>query len=195
MGRKLAAASALAVVGVWAMLPAVAEAAAAKPHLSFAPQAGDSADYGQVFVGDDSKSQTFILTNDGGRATSRLTVSLNGSSAFSKTADTCSGRGLKPSVSCSVTVKYAPVAAGHDSTSVLAVNLAQYNMCKFDHQAVTGTPLAVGASCFVTVSLMGGCGEVVLQNQMAYEYFTDAAQTTRTFAVATANGFLPPCLP
>ena len=123
MGRRLAVVTVLAVVGVWLMVPGVAAAALAKPHISFAPQAGDSANYGGVFVGDDSKSQTFILTNDGGRATSRLTVSLNGSSAYTKTADTCSGKGLKPGLSCSVTVKFAPTTPGTATTSLVAVNL------------------------------------------------------------------------
>ena len=58
MGRRLAVVTVLAVVGVWLMVPGVAAAALAKPHISFAPQAGDSANYGGVFVGDDSDPQT-----------------------------------------------------------------------------------------------------------------------------------------
>jgi hypothetical protein len=113
----------LSVVGmVMLVVVPIAGAARAKPHIAFVAQSGDSADYGEVVVGD-SKSQTFILTNDGGRATSRLTASLSDSSTFTKTADTCSGKGLKPGVSCTVTVEYAPTVAQKDASSILAVNL------------------------------------------------------------------------
>jgi alpha-tubulin suppressor-like RCC1 family protein len=57
-----------------------------------------------------SVSQTFTLTNSGGRATAVLTIALAGA-GFTKTADSCRGTSLGPRKSCSVTVRYSPTGA------------------------------------------------------------------------------------
>ena len=53
--------------------------------LKFQPAAED---FGQVSVGQ-SRTQTFTVTDTGGRASSALTVSRSGSTAFAVTSDTC----------------------------------------------------------------------------------------------------------
>jgi hypothetical protein len=76
-------------------------------------------DYGTIDAGT-TASKTFVLTNSGGKATRSLRVTLTGSSAFSKTADTCTGRSLGPSRQCSVTVQYAPTTTGQSDSATLA---------------------------------------------------------------------------
>ena len=53
-------------------------------------------------------SHTFTLTNPDAKTTGPITIALTGSSAFSKTADTCTGTKLAPNDTCTVTVNYAP---------------------------------------------------------------------------------------
>lgn len=71
----------------------------AAPSLAFTP---GSQDYGTVASG----THSFVLKNTGGSATGALNVSLSGSAAFTKTADTCTAVSLGPNKSCSVTVQY-----------------------------------------------------------------------------------------
>jgi hypothetical protein len=65
-------------------------------------------------------SQTFTLTNSGGKGTGRLTLALSGSAAFSITAETCTSLG--PRKSCTVTVTYAPAAGASDSATLSATS-------------------------------------------------------------------------
>jgi hypothetical protein len=51
-----------------------------------------------------------------------LTVALSESSAFTKTADGCAATSLGPGKSCSVTVQYAPSAAGASDSATLAAS-------------------------------------------------------------------------
>jgi hypothetical protein len=69
-------------------------------------------------------SQTFVLKNTGGSATGALAVGFGAgsSSAFSKTADTCTAMSLGPKKQCSVTVQYAPTTAGSTDNGTLTVS-------------------------------------------------------------------------
>lgn len=113
---------ALSVIGV-IMLAATPTVAAkpGKPHVTVAPQPGDSADFGQVVIGD-TKTQTFIVTSDGTRKTPHLVVRLHDSSAFEITADECRKEKLPQGESCLVTVTYAPTTAQDDASSLVVTS-------------------------------------------------------------------------
>ena len=113
--RACAALFAVGLVGLVSLIPSAAQAAGA-PEIAFDPQ---SYDYGTIDSGT-TASKTYTLTNSGGTATRALTVSLPDPSAFSKTADTCTGTSLGPNKSCSVTVQYAPASAGASDSATLA---------------------------------------------------------------------------
>ena len=68
-------------------------------------------DFGQVGT-DESATQTFTLTNQGGEATGALTAAVTGAPGFTVTAGTCAGVSMAPGASCTVTVRFAPVSAG-----------------------------------------------------------------------------------
>jgi hypothetical protein len=110
----------LCVVGVmWIgggvmAVPAAASVRGA-PSIAFTPA---SLDYGTLSVGQ-TASQTFVLKNSGGSATGALTVSLSGSVAFTKRADSCTATSLGPNKMCSVTVTYAPTTTGTSDSATL----------------------------------------------------------------------------
>jgi hypothetical protein len=52
-----------------------------------------------------------------------VSVTLTGSTAFSKTADTCTGASLPPGRSCRISVGYVPTAAGTSDTAVLTADM------------------------------------------------------------------------
>jgi hypothetical protein len=112
--RAPAALIAAGVIGLALLVPTAGQAAG-PPAIAFNPS---SYFYGFFDVGE-TASKTFTLTNSGGSATGALTVSLTGSSAFSKTADTCTARSLGPNKSCSVTVQYAPTIGGTSDSATL----------------------------------------------------------------------------
>jgi len=84
------------------------------PSLVFIPGAKD---FGTIDK-NTTTSQTFVLTNGGGTS-GAVSVSLSGSSAFSTTADTCTGANLNSKKQCSVTVQYAPTADGSSDSGTL----------------------------------------------------------------------------
>jgi hypothetical protein len=96
---------ALTVAAIVLLAPA---GQAATPALSWMPSTNGAYDYGAVNVGQ-TLSQTFTLTNSGSAA--RLTITLSGSSTFTKTLDSCTGTTLGPKKSCTVTVQYAPTSS------------------------------------------------------------------------------------
>ena len=79
-----------------------------------------SHDYGTIDAGA-TASQTFVVKNNGRLPTSKLKVSLAGSSAFSKTSDTCAGKFLWPRKQCSITIEYAPTGADSTDSGSLKV--------------------------------------------------------------------------
>ena len=107
----------LLVAALALLAPAVGQAASG-PAIAFNPSSND---YGTIDANTTS-SQTFTLRNSGGKATSALKVTLTGSSAFSVTADGCTGTSLGPRKICSVTVQYEPTAAGSTDSATLAAS-------------------------------------------------------------------------
>ena len=128
-----------------------------------------SFDYGTVDAGT-VVSHTYVLTNSGSAATGALTVTLSGSSAFAKTADTCTDVSLGPRKSCSVTVQYAPTVEGTTSSATL--------------RAASKKPLAVASA-----SLTGASTPPKSKSQLDCESYggTFAAGTGST--VWTCNGW------
>jgi hypothetical protein len=102
------------VFTVLALLAPAATWAAGAPVLAFNTSAYD---FGTL-TPNTTASQTFTLTNSGGKGTGRLTLALSGSGAFSITAETCTSLG--PRKSCTVTVTYAPTAAGASDSATLS---------------------------------------------------------------------------
>ena len=80
----------------------------ALPTAGLAPAGAQ--DLGSVTVGN-SSARTFTVSSSGTAALHAGTVALTGA-GFAKTADTCSGRIVANGSSCSVTVAFAPGAAG-----------------------------------------------------------------------------------
>jgi hypothetical protein len=76
-------------------------------------------DFGSVPVGQ-TPSQTFTLSNTGGRSSGTIMVTLAGSTAFSISADGCNGKALGLKKSCSVTVQYAPINTNGDTGTLTA---------------------------------------------------------------------------
>lgn len=107
----------LLVAALALLAPAVGQAASG-PAIAFNPSSND---YGTIDA-NTTASQTFTLRNSGGKATSALKVTLTGSSAFSVTADSCTGTSLGPKKSCSVTVQYAPTAIGATDSATLTAS-------------------------------------------------------------------------
>src|SRR5215471_12884625 len=116
LARILVAAGAAATLG---MVVAAAGEAGGPPSLAWSPSTGGSFDYGMVDVGHDS-SQTLTLTNSGGSASSKLTISLSGSASFAITANDC--KSLGPGKSCTITVSYAPTASAGPETATLSAD-------------------------------------------------------------------------
>jgi hypothetical protein len=85
------------------------------PAIAFTPS---SVDFGGAGFAD----QTFTLKNTGGSATGALTVSLSGSSMYTKTSDTCSAVSLGPNKSCSVSVHYDANGYGTFTATLSAVS-------------------------------------------------------------------------
>jgi len=107
----------LLVAALALLAPAVGQAASG-PAIAFNPSSND---YGTIDA-NTTASQTFVLRNSGGKATSALQVTLTGSSAFSVTSDGCTGRSLGPRKSCSVTVQYKPTAVGSADSATLTAS-------------------------------------------------------------------------
>lgn len=102
-----------AVLGL--LIPAAAASARSPPVLGWSPA---TYNYGTVPPGS-ATPQTFTLKNSGGSAIAALTVTVIGSAAFTKTADTCTGTSLGPGKSCTVKVTYSPAAPGQADQATL----------------------------------------------------------------------------
>ena len=90
------------------------------PSIAFTP---GSNDFGTIDM-NTTTSQTFVLNNTGVSPARSLVVGFGAgsSSAFSKTADTCTATSLGSKKQCSVTVQYAPTTAGSTDTATLTVS-------------------------------------------------------------------------
>jgi hypothetical protein len=145
--------------------------------IKFTPQTAPGAfDYGAVDgVGGKTKTQVFTLRNSGGRATSALKITLTGSAAFTKTADTCAKHSLRLKKTCKVTVVYAPTSNGQTDTATLT---ATGKRC--------GRILATTTS--ITLTGSGGVRNVsVVPDPYDFGTLPPGQSATKTFT-ATNNG-------
>ena len=121
--KQLLVLGVLVAVVVLLLLPATGQASGV-PKLAWSPTTtltpSATYDYGTQTVASQTP-QTFTLTNSGGVATAALRVTLTGS-AFTKTADNCTGVSLGPKKSCTVTVQYTPSGADADDTGSLTAS-------------------------------------------------------------------------
>ena len=166
--RERAFPAALSAIGFvfLALLVPTALGGSAAPPLAFTPS---SYDYGTIDIDFGTPaSQTFVLSNTGGSATGTLSVSLSGSSAFSKTADTCTAVSLGPRKSCSVTVQYAPTGYGSSDT---------------------GTLTASGEKAVATASLSGASGRPNI-SRLHCEFFGGTYTTGTGTTLWTCNGWV-----
>jgi outer membrane protein assembly factor BamB len=117
-GRAVLFALGLALV---ALVTSAAGQASGPPSLAWFVSGTQASayDYGTVAIGA-KPSQTFTLKNSGGSATSALTIALTGSSAFTKTSDSCMATSLGPNKTCTVIVRYAPSTGNGDSATLTA---------------------------------------------------------------------------
>lgn len=157
---------ALAVGLLAAVLLVPTALAGGAASIAFSPS---SYDYGTVDAGT-IVSHTYVLTNAGSGATGALAVTLSGSSAFAKTADTCTDASLGPKKSCSVTVQYAPTAEGATSSATL--------------RAASKKPIAVA-----TVSLTGASTPPKTQSQLDCESYGGTFAPGTGSTVWTCNGW------
>lgn len=112
----IARAAAAAVAAAAIAVPAAAAAASGGPVLASSPATHN---YGALAAGQ-TTATTFTLANTGGSASAALTITLPGSAAFTKTADTCTGTSLGPGKTCTVTITYtAPAVPGQAGTATL----------------------------------------------------------------------------
>jgi hypothetical protein len=103
----------VAVVVVWVPTGS----AAGPPSLVVTPS---SKDFGTIDA-NTTAAQRFQVRNNGGSSTSELAVSITGSSAFTVTANSCTGKALGKNKTCSVTVQYAPTSAGSTDNGSVTV--------------------------------------------------------------------------
>jgi hypothetical protein len=87
------------------------------PNISVTPT---SSIFGNVNIGSSSSPQTFTVSNTGSANLVIGTTSITGTDAsqFSKQNDSCSGKTLTPSSSCSVNTVFSPASTGSKSVSL-----------------------------------------------------------------------------
>ena len=135
--RAICATAATAAV---LLVPAAGQAGGPVAPL-WSPSTGGAFDYGTLDVGT-TASQTFTLTSPKGKF-SGLKITLSGSAAFTKTADSCSGTNLEAKKApCSVTVQYAATAVGQSDTATLTASSKK----PFASASVTLTGKSVAAT-------------------------------------------------
>jgi len=121
--RKVSSITVALVIGsllVFSALTSGAQAAKV-PVLGWSPSTNGSFDFGTLDASlGQTGSHTFTLTNSDGKSSGLVTVTLTGSSTFSKTADTCTGKRLAPKKSCTVTTRYAPTNNGSNAATLTA---------------------------------------------------------------------------
>jgi hypothetical protein len=125
----------------------------APPSLVWSPTTSSGIyNFGTLEAGE-TKSETFKLTNAGGKASGALTITLPGSAALSITSNECTGRSLGPKKSCSVSVRYTPTSSGEsDSASLTATGVHAKASIKLEGKTEGSPKLAwSGTSGYGTV--------------------------------------------
>src|SRR5215472_2081003 len=157
---------AMAMVGMGGAV--TASAAATPAALTWSPTNSlGTYDYGTLTTGA-TKSVTFTLTNAGGKATGRLSITLSGPSAFTITQNGCTGS-LGPNKSCTVPVVYAPQSSGQSESATL-----------------TATRTATSASLTLTLSPGTFIGTTNGTNDYSYSYHS-TIHATQTFTVTNSG--------
>ncbi len=126
MRRRPAAflfAATLLVVGVWAACGGSGGGGGGGGGTTTAPGVGlspTSLTFSAQSVGTTSTAQSVTLTNSGNANLTISTVTIGGTNAgdFSKTADTCTNATVAASATCSMSVTFAPTAAGSRTASI-----------------------------------------------------------------------------
>ena len=113
---------AVAAAAAMLLVVPVVGLAGGPPSIDWSPSASGGFDYGAIVVGHNA-SQTFTLANSGGSASARLTVTISGSSSFTVTEDNCTDASIGPRKWCTVTVEYAPTAAGAETATLHATGV------------------------------------------------------------------------
>lgn len=171
-----------AAVATLLVAPAAAHADR-PPALAWSPTTISGAYHFGTLEAGTTDSVSFTLTNSGGSATGRLTVTLSGSSAFTTVADSCSGRSLGPRKSCTVTVQYAPAAAGQSDIATLTASGKK--------AAAHASLVLTGASGLLggvtpTLTLEPGTYVMGTANPRVYTYdFGAVAQGVQLFTVSS----------
>src|SRR5262245_47308574 len=113
-GAAVATSAAVVLLG----LTAGVASAGGTTVLSWSPTTSPGTyNFGTVNAGQ-KVSQAFTLTNSG-KVSGTLTVTLAGSSAFTRTADTCTGISLGTRKSCRVTLQFGPTTPGQTDSATL----------------------------------------------------------------------------
>jgi Cep192 domain 4 len=167
--------AALTMVGLVALalvlVPVPTAMGGGAPSIAFNPS---SWDFGTIAPGS-TASKTFVLTNNGGSATGALQVTLSGSSAFSKTVDTCTAVSLGPRKQCSVTVQYRPTTLGSTDSGTLSVSSKKPPASA--SAALTGksTPVSLKVHVAKSASPADVCGQANSNVFYSYTVSNDAA--------------------
>ena len=119
--RALAGIAVIGLVSVGVLAPTAQ--AAGSPFISFSPLLWN---FGATPAGA-TATKTFTLKNSGKAASGALSIARTGSSAFSVSADGCSGVSLGVGQSCTVTVAYKPLTSGHTDVAVLTAHNANFS--------------------------------------------------------------------
>jgi hypothetical protein len=170
----------LAMAGVGGLS---ARAAATAPTLSWS-QGGTTITaygFGTLDAGAGATAtQTFTLTNTGGMSSGTIWVTLTGSSAFTITAGTCSGRALGPKKSCSVTVEYTPTTNGESDSATLTAT--------GEHASASLTLTGKGGVPNLTLSPGTCLGTCPAGGTKIYDYdFGLVSSATTTFTVTNSG--------
>jgi hypothetical protein len=161
------------IVSVAALASAATASASGAPVLSWSPSTGGNYDYGTLNPGS-TASTAFTLKNSGGKATSALKITLSGSAAFTKTADTCTGTSLGPNKTCTVTIRYAPTSNGQSDTAAL--------VAASNKAPASASLTLVGASNVVSVTSPGSQTSTVGTAVSLQIQATDSAGLTLSYA-------------
>lgn len=124
-----------------------ATSAVASPSLVWSPQTNGTFDYGTLTSG--STTQKFTLTNTGRAGADALKVRLalgSGSAGFAITANGCSGKGLGPRKTCTVTVKYGFTVDGESDSATLTASGISENGQNGNGPAVSASLTLTGKS-------------------------------------------------
>src|SRR5262249_52486133 len=107
-------------------------------HLTIAPT---SQDFSSVTIGGMSSVVDFTLTNDGGAASGTISASVNDTSSYTVTGGTCPGTSVPAGQSCTVKVRFNPIAPAGAKPATLTVSASPGGS---PTSSLSGTALTAG---------------------------------------------------